>query len=391
MNSTPTLALVPSEEEQAIRDSVRGICAPFADGYARRKHLEDEPPTELWEALSQAGFVGIRIEPEWGGGGAGISELAVVVEEVAATTGNVPAMMVLSGAIIGPILSKHGTATQQERWLRGIAAGTFKMAFAITEPDAGSNSHDLRTELRRDGDNYRLTGQKVFISGVEDADAVLVVARMRGEDGTLGLPTMVVVDVDAEGFTRKPIPMQFIGPEQQSQLFFDDVVVTADRLIGGENGGLQVVFDGLNPERIIGASIACGIGRRAIELGSAYAREREVWGVPIGAHQGVAHQLAAAEISLQLAWLMTQKAAALQDAGSGDAGEAANIAKYAGAEAALQAVEAAIQTHGGNGLTVEYGVSDLYFAARLTRIAPVSREMILNFVAQHSLNLPKSY
>ncbi|WP_433673448.1 acyl-CoA dehydrogenase family protein [Nocardia sp. CA-136227] len=385
------MSLFPSSEELAIRDAVRGICAPYAEGYARSKHAEGKPPTELWAALAEAGFIGIRVAPEWGGGGAGISELAVVVEEVAAATGTLPGMVVVSAAISGPILSTHGTESQKERWLRGIADGTVKMAFAVTESDAGSNTHELRTELRRDGEGYRLNGSKTFISAVEDADAILVIARMRNADGTLGLPTLVVVDVDCVGFTRKPIPMQFIGPEQQWQLFFDDIPIESDRLIGGENGGLPVLFDGLNPERIIGAAIACGIARRALEKAASYARDREVWGVPIGSHQGIAHPLAEAKISLELARLMMQKAAALQDARACGAGEAANIAKYAGAEAALQAVDAAVQAHGGNGLTIEYGVSDLWFAARLARIAPISREMILNFVAQHSLKLPRSY
>ncbi|MFI6321017.1 acyl-CoA dehydrogenase family protein [Nonomuraea sp. NPDC050556] len=387
----PLLPLLPSDEEREIRDAVRAICAKFDDGYARRKHAAGEPPTELWQELSAAGYIGIRVPEEWGGGGAGVTELAMVVEEVAAATGTLPVMLVVSAAIAGPLLSAHGSAEQKERWLRGIAAGTTKMAFALTEPDAGSNSHELRTELRRDGDGYRLSGQKVFISGVEDADAVLVVARMRSQDGSLGKPTLVVVDVDAPGFTRQPIAMQYIGPEQQWQLFFDDMDVGADRLIGGENGGLRALFDGLNPERIIGAAMACGLARRAIDRAAAYARERAVWGVPIGAHQGIAHPLAAAKISLDLAKLMTQKAAALQDAGAAEAGDAANIAKYAAAEAALQAIDQAIQTHGGNGLTLEYGVSDLWFLARLARVAPVSREMILNHVAHHTLGLPRSY
>lgn len=387
----PSMRLLPSEEEQAIREAVRSICAQFDGGYARRKHAEGKPPTELWEALSAAGYVGIRVPPEWGGGGAGINELAMVVEEVAAATGTLPVMLVVSAAICGPLLSKHGTDEQKLRWLRGIAAGTVKMAFAITEPDAGSNSHELRTELRRNDGGYRLSGQKVFISGVEDADAVLVVSRMRNDDGSLGLPTLVVVDVDAPGFVRTEIPMQFIGPEKQWQLFFDDVAVEPDRLIGGENGGLGALFDGLNPERIIGAAMACGLARRAIERAVDYARARTVWGVPIGSHQGIAHPLAEAKIALDLAKLMTQKAAALQDAGAPEAGEAANIAKYSAAEAAIRAVDQAIQTHGGNGFTLEYGISDLWFLARLARVAPVSREMILNHVAQHALKLPRSY
>jgi len=387
----PTLPLTPSEDELAIRESVRSICSRFVDGYGRWAREEGKPPTELWDALCAAGFVGIRVAPEWGGGGAGIMELAIVVEEVVFTTGALPELMVVSAAMSGPLVEKHGTAEQMQRWLRGIAEGSFKMAFAITEPDAGSNSHNLRTSLRRDGDGYRLSGQKTFISAVEEADAILVVARMRGDDGKLGLPTLTVVDVDAPGLTRQPISMPYIGPSQQWQLFFDDIPVGADCVIGGENGGLAAIFDGLNPERIVGAAGLCGIARRALDKAAEYARTRQVWDAPIGTHQAIAHPLAAAKIQLELVQLMVRKAAVLYDAGARGAGEAANMAKYAAGEVAIQAVDAAIQTHGGNGLTHEYGLSDLWWLARLGRIAPVSREMVLNHVAQHSLQLPRSY
>jgi alkylation response protein AidB-like acyl-CoA dehydrogenase len=300
-------------------------------------------------------------------------------------------MLVVSPAITGSILMRHGTDEQKERWLRDIAAGTTRVAFAITEPDAGTNSHNLRTELRREGDRYLLSGQKVFISAVEDADAVLVVARLRGQDGKLGRLCMCIVDTAAPGFTREVIPMPFLGPDRQWQLFFDRVELEPERLIGGEQGGIAAVFDGLNPERIILAAFANGTGRRALDKASAYARDRVVWGVPVGAHQGVSHPLAKAKIELELARLMTQKAAAMQDAGTTGTGEAANYAKYAAAEAGIHCVDVALQAHGGNGFTLEYGISELWWSARLLRTAPVSAEMILNYVAQHSLGLPKSY
>jgi alkylation response protein AidB-like acyl-CoA dehydrogenase len=264
------------------------------------------------------------------------------------------------------------------------------VAFAITEPGAGSNSHKLATAARPDNGKYVLRGEKTYISGVEEADAILVVARMRMDDGQLGLPLPLLVDADAPGLERQQIPMAFNAPDKQWTLFFDDVEVPADRLIGGETGGLGALFDGLNPERIMGASLSLGSGRRALELASAYARERDVWGQPIGAHQGISHPLAEGKIELELAKLMTQKAAALYDAGA-KAGEASNMAKYAAAEAALKCVDRAIQTHGGNGFALEYGVAELYWSVRVARTAPVSREMILNYVAEHSLGLPKSY
>jgi alkylation response protein AidB-like acyl-CoA dehydrogenase len=385
-----SLSLVPSQEETMLRESVAGICASFGRDYMQRKRDEGEPPSELWEALAAKGYLGVNIPEEYGGGGLGMAALSWVGEEIAAA-GCALLLIVVSPAIVGSILVRHGTEAQKDRWLRGIGRGTTKIAFAITEADAGTNSHNLSTSLRREEGRFLLNGQKTFISGVEDADAVLVVARTRLADGKLGLPTPVIVDVDVPGFTRQAIPMAVRGADKQWTLFFDDVELEEERLIGGENGGLGVLFDGLNPERIMGASISTGVARLALQKGAAYARERQVWGQPIGAHQGVAHPLAEAKIELELARLMTQKAAALYDAGVPGAGEAANMAKYAAAEAGIKCVDRAIQAHGGNGFALEYGLSDLWWGVRVARTAPVSREMVLNYVAEHSLGLPKSY
>ena len=388
--TSAVLELVPSDEERQMREAVRGICSGFGPEYQTELYEKGESPAELWDALAEKGYLGVNLPEEWGGGGLGMAALAAVGEEIAAS-GNSLLLIVVSPAIAGSILARHGSDDQKERWLRGIAAGTTRLAFAITEPDAGTNSHNLQTSLERKGDKFVLRGQKTFISGVEFADAVLVVARSRNADGSLGLPSLCIVDVDAPGFTRDRIPMPYLGPDYQWQLFFDDVELEEDRLIGGENGGLGPIFDGLNPERIMGAAIACGAGKRALEKAAAYANERVVWGAPIGTHQGLSHPLAEAKIELELARLMMQKAGALYDAGAPGAGEASNMAKYAAAEAAIRCVDQAIQTHGGNGVALEYGLTQMWWGARLTRIAPVSREMILNYVAEHSLGLPKSY
>jgi alkylation response protein AidB-like acyl-CoA dehydrogenase len=384
------LNLVPSDEERLLRETVGGICKEFGREYMRQKVEEGEPALELWDALASRGFLGVNIPTEYDGGGLGMSALAAVGEEITAA-GCSLLLIVVSPAIVGSILTKHATLEQKERWLRGIGAGTTKIAFAITEANAGSNSHKLATSLRREGDRFFLNGQKTFISGVEEADAVLVVARTKHDDGSLGLPSLCIVDVDTPGFTRQHIPMPRLGPDKQWTLFFDNVELSEDRLIGGEGGGLGPVFDGLNPERIMGASVVTGVARLALDQAATYARERNVWGEPIGAHQGIAHPLAQAKIELELARLMTQKAGALYDAGAPGAGEAANMAKYASAEAAIHCVDQAIQTHGGNGFALEYGLTDLWWGVRLVRTAPVSREMILNYVAEHSLGLPKSY
>jgi len=386
------LPIVPTDEEVAIRNAVRGICESFGGpDYHRRIVEADEPPTELWNALADKGYLGINLPERYGGGGLGMHALQAVGEEISAA-GCSLLLIVVSPAIVGSIIARHGTEAQRDDWLPGIAAGTTKVAFAITEPDAGTNSHNLSTTATRDGDKYVLKGQKTYISGVEDADAILVIARKREDDGSLGLPLLMLVDVDSPGLEKQFIPVAVKASDKQWQLFFDGVEVPADRVVGeSETAGLKAAFDGLNPERIMGASISNGVGRRALELASAYANERKVWGdTPIGAHQGLSHPLAQAKIELELARLMTQKAAALYDAGA-PAGEPANMAKYAAAEAAIKCVDQTIQVHGGNGFALEYGLTDMYWGARLARTAPVSREMILNYVAEHSLGLPRSY
>jgi len=386
------LPIVATDEEVAIRNAVRGICESFGGPDYHGRIIEaDEPPTELWNALAEKGYLGVNLPERYGGGGLGMHALQAVGEEISAA-GCSLLLIVVSPAIVGSILARHGTEAQREEWLPPIAAGTTKVAFAITEPDAGTNSHNLSTTATRDGDKYILKGQKTYISGVEDADAILVIARKREDDGSLGLPLLMLVDVDSPGLEKQFIPVAVKASDKQWQLFFDGVEVPPNRVVGeSETAGLKAAFDGLNPERIMGASISNGVARRALEVASAYANERKVWGdTPIGAHQGLSHPLAQAKIEHELARLMTQKAAALYDAGA-PAGEPANMAKYAAAEAAIKCVDQAIQIHGGNGFALEYGLTDMYWGARLARTAPVSREMILNYVAEHSLGLPRSY
>jgi alkylation response protein AidB-like acyl-CoA dehydrogenase len=379
-----------SAEHEMLRAAVRDVAAAFGHEYYAEKVRNGEKLDELWEAMAEHGFLAVHLPEEYGGGGAGIAELTIVCEEAAAQ--GCPLLLILvSAAICAELLARFGTPEQKEVWLRGLAADK-KMAFAITEPDAGSNSHKLSTTAARDGDVYRLNGTKTYISGVDECDQLLVVTRTGvDEQSGRGLLSLFIVDRDAPGLTRTVIPVEINSPEKQFTLFFDDVEVPADRRLGDEDDGLRVVFYGLNPERITGAAISTGLGRYALEKASQYARDRQVWDVPIGSHQGVAHPLAVAKVELELARLMTQKAAWAHDHDAPGAGEAANMAKYASAEAGLACLDAAIQTHGGNGMASEYGLADMWGMVRLLRIAPVSREMILNFVAHHSLSLPRSY
>jgi len=382
-----------SDEHVMLREAVGAIASKFGHEYYVAKARADGRTTELWDAVGEAGFLGVNVPEEYGGGGGGITELAMVTEELAAA-GCPLLIMVVSPAICGTIIAKFGTEGQKQRWLPGFATGELKMAFAITEPDAGSNSHNLSLTATKDGGIYRLNGSKYYISGVDEAQAMLVVTRSGVDPDTgRGKLSLFVVDTDTPGLDKQVLPVEITAPEKQYTLFFDNVQVEADRLIGAEGEGLRQVFFGLNPERILSASLANGISRYVLDKAADYARERQVWGTPIGRHQGISHPLAKAKIEVELARVMTDKAAWLCDfAGdTPEAGEAANMAKYASAEATLAALDQAIQTHGGNGMSSEYGIADLWGMARLLRIAPVSREMILNFVAQHSLGLPKSY
>jgi alkylation response protein AidB-like acyl-CoA dehydrogenase len=382
-----------TDERVALRKSVAKLAGGYGREYFTKQARSGGKTTELWLEIGKHGYLGINIPEEYGGGGGGIGDVAAVCEELAAQ-GCPLLMMVVSPAICGTVISRFGTEEQKQRWLPGIADGTRTMAFAITEPDAGTNSHNITTTARRDpdGGGWILKGRKIYISGVDEAANVLVVAR--AEDAKSGRlkPCLFVVPTDSEGLEYTPIPMEIVSPEQQFSVFIDDVRLTSDALVGDEDAGMIQLFAGLNPERIMAASFSTGLARYALDKAVGYVKEREVFGAPIGSHQGLAHPLAQSKIEIELARLMTQKAAALYDAGDDvGAGEAANMAKYAAAEAACDAADRAVQSHGGNGITQEYGVAGLLVAARAGRIAPVSREMILNFVGMHSLGLPKSY
>jgi alkylation response protein AidB-like acyl-CoA dehydrogenase len=391
MNRLFRSSLVDTEEHHAmLRDSVGKLVHRFGRRYFQEVTRTGRKPKELWNELASAGFLGVHVSETYGGGGAGLAEYHVVVEEVAAQ--GCPILSLVINSIVVPIIQQHGSEALKQTWLPALAKGSRRLAFAITEPDAGTNTHKISTTARRAGAGWTLRGKKYFISAVDEADALLVVARGETVDArgraTLSL---FIVPTDAKGITATKIDTALQVPETQFTVFFDEVELDEGALIGSEGEGLRQVFAGLNPERVCAAAINNGIARFALEQAAQYASERKVWDVPIGAHQGVAHPLAKAYMAVQQARLMTARAAQLYDLGSPEAGEAANVAKFAAADASLEALDQAIQVHGGNGLTLEYGLADLWFIARLHKTAPVSREMILNFVAQHSLGLPKSY
>ncbi|TCP41643.1 hypothetical protein EV191_12528 [Tamaricihabitans halophyticus] len=385
------MSFVESDERKALRAAVFELATGYGHQYIARKARAGEHADELWAEAGKLGYLGVNLPEQYGGGGGGMAELATVLEELGA--GGCPLlMMVVSPAICGTIINRFGTEEQRSRWLPGLADASTIMAFAITEPDAGSNSHRITTTARRDGDDWVLSGQKVFISGVDWADAVLVVSRTADAKTGKLKPALFIVPTDVPGFEYRPIEMDLVSVDRQFQVFLDEVRLPAEALVGSEDAALAQLFAGLNPERIMASAFALGIARYALDKAVTYANQRQVWGTAIGAHQGVSHPLAQLKIEIELAKLMTQKAAYLYDMGDDfGAGEAANMAKYAAAEASARTVDQAVQVHGGNGLASEYGLGTLIAASRVGRIAPVSREMILNFVAQNSLGLPKSY
>ncbi|MCX4982622.1 acyl-CoA dehydrogenase family protein [Streptomyces sp. NBC_00572] len=374
--------MIESEELTALRTAVSALGHRHGPGFDR---------AALWAEAGKLGYLGVNLPEEYGGGGGGMVELSIVLEEAGAA-GAPLLMMVVSPAICGTVIARFGTEEQKRAWLPGLADGSRTMAFGITEPDAGSNSHRITTTATRTEEGWVLNGRKVFVSGVDIADATLIVGRTSdARTGNLK-PCLFIVPRDAPGFQRRHIEMELDANEKQFELTIDDVHLPADALVGDEDAGLLQLFAGLNPERIMTAAFAIGMGRYALAQAVRYAKERQVWKAPIGAHQAIAHPLAQAHIELELARLMMAKAAQLYDAGDDmGAGEAANMAKYAAAEACVKAVDTSVHTLGGNGLTKEFGLARLVTAARVARIAPVSREMILNYVSHQTLGLPKSY
>jgi alkylation response protein AidB-like acyl-CoA dehydrogenase len=379
-----------AEHHRELRESVGRLVGRFGRKYYQdcvKRHVE---PDELWAELGEAGFLGIHISEEHGGSGGGIADYNVVVEECAAQ--GCPMLQLVINSITAPIIAAHGSDAMKANWLPGIAAGTRKICFAITEPDAGSNTHKVKTQVVSSGEGFVLNGSKYWTSGIDVSDAVMIVARdpeREAGDGRSAL-SLFLVPTDATGLSYQPIDAAVMTPEKQFTTFYDNIELPTEALIGGRGAGLKQVFVGLNPERVSAAAINNGIARFALAQAADYARDRSVWGTPIAQHQGVAHPLAEAYIHVQAARLLNARAAQLFDQGE-DAAEAANMAKFMAADASLKALDQAIQVHGGNGLSYEYGLADLWFIARLHKTAPVSREMVLNHVAQHGLGLPKSY
>jgi acyl-CoA dehydrogenase len=350
-------------------------------------------PEALYQQVADDGFVGTMVPEEYGGSGQGMVEMHLFLEGL--SNNGIPLLNLVVGAAMSlGFLAKYGSAAQKARFLPDACRGRTRFCFAITEPDAGTNTILTKTIAKRRGNRFALSGQKTFITDADGSDFALVVARTtphaevkRKTDGF----TLFVVDLKAKGVAKQYIPVSIPAPETQWQLFFDEVDLGPEDVVGEIDGGFGILFKSLNPERILVGSICCGLGRYALNRSVGYVKERKVFNdVPIGAYQGLQHPLASARTDVEMASLMTLKAAWIFDQGR-EAGEFANMAKLAAADAGIKAVDTAIQCHGGNGFTKEYGIFDLYPMVRLLKTAPLNREMILNYIGEHVMGLPRSY
>lgn len=354
-----------------------------------RRHAFPQP---LFRRIADDGFLGLMVPQEYGGAGLGMTEMALFMEGLAEH--GIPLLMV----VVGPCMSlshlaKHGTEFHRRELLPKACRGEIQFCFAITEPGAGSNSIKMTTVARQRGNRFSLSGEKTYITGADVSDYCLVVARtkphgdvQRKTDGF----TLFAVDLKKKGVALQRVRISIPLPEEQFTVFFDDVDLGPEDVVGEIDEGFSILFDTLNPERIILAALCCGVGRFALKKAVAYASERAVFGPPIGSHQGVQHPLAKAHTAIEMASLMMRRAAWEFDHGM-PAGGSANMAKYAAAEAGIEAVDAALQAHGGSGFTEDTGLYELYPMMRLLRTAPVNRELCLSFIGEKVMGLPRSY
>jgi acyl-CoA dehydrogenase len=383
-----------SDEQQAIRDAVVRLCERFDAGYWRQTDESGEFPEAFVAAMVEAGWLGAAMPTELGGSGLGLTEAAIVMQAVAESGAGFSGASAMHLNIFGPMpVVKFGSDEQKRKHIPRLIAGQDRMCFAVTEPDAGLDTTSLTTRAVRTNDGYVIQGRKMWTTNAQRANKVLIIARTTPKEEvkkpTEGL-SLFYTDFDRSRITATPIPKMGRKAVESNAVFIDDLHVPAEDLVGEEGRGFYYLLEGLNPERVLIGAEAVGLGRAALKRAAGYAKERIVFGRPIGQNQGVAHPLAKAWAELEAANLMAFKAAALHDAGR-DCGAEANAAKYLGGEAGFHACEAAVLAHGGMGYAKEFDVERYFRESMIARIAPVSREMILNYIAERVLGLPKSY
>ncbi|MGE0828685.1 MAG: acyl-CoA dehydrogenase family protein [Hyphomonadaceae bacterium] len=389
-----TLALELTDAQIAIKDSIEKICAKYDDHFWLKTDETGAFPEPFVKDMADGGWLGVAMPEEYGGAGLGLTEAALMMQAVTQSGAGFSGASAIHLNIFGlmPIV-KFGTPEQKARFLPPVISGADKACFAVTEPNSGLDTSSLETRAERTNAGYRITGRKIWTTNAQRATKILLIARTtpkaEAKRPTDGL-SIFYTDFDRAKIDAKPIPKMGRKAVECNTLFIDGLEVPRDDLIGEEGKGFQILLTGLNPERVLFAVESIGLGRAALARAAQYAKERVVFGRPIGQNQGVAHPLAKCWAELEAANLLAFKAAALFDAGK-ECGAEANAAKYLGAEAGFNACEAAILAHGGMGYAKEYFVERYFREAMLARIAPVSREMIFNFIAERVLGLPKSY
>jgi acyl-CoA dehydrogenase len=383
-----------TEAQEDVRAAVRDLASKFDDGYWSERDEAHEFPWEFYRAFADAGWLGIAIPEQYGGGGLGLLEAGLLLQEVAASGAAMNGCSAMHLTIFGiNVVVKHGDEELRRDILPKVVSGDLHVCFAVTEPDAGTDTTRIRTFARRDGDDYVINGRKIWITKAGDSQKMVLVTRTtRREDverRTDGI-TLFLVDIDRDAMDIRPIPKLGRNAVASNEVVIDDLRVPASARIGEEGKGFRYLLDGLNPERILLAHESIGIGRAALRHAVRYAGQREVFGRPIGMNQGVQFPLAQVAAQLEAAELLARKAAWLYDEGLPCSTEA-NMAKLLCADAGFAAADQAVQTHGGMGYAREYHVERYFREARLMRIAPISQEMVLSFLATHTLGLPRSY
>jgi acyl-CoA dehydrogenase len=382
-----------SDSQQEIVSGIRALCQRFPDEYWRGHDQRHEFPHEFYKAIAEAGYLGVAIPEEYGGAGLGMMETALLMTEVAYAGAMNAASSIHLGMFGLMPLVKHGSEELKRRHLPRAISGELHVSFAVTEPDAGNDITHIKTFARREGDNYIVNGRKVFITKAQESSKMLLLTRTtpieqvtKKTDGM----TLFFADIDRDAIEIRELHKLGRHAVDTNMLFIDNLKVSASDMVGKEGGGFRILIDGLNPERILLAAESVGMGRSALDRAVRYAKERIVFGRPIGQNQAIAHPLADSYSKLEVAQLMVHKAAWLFDRGK-PCGPEANIAKLRAADAGFEACDRAVQTLGGYGYMQEYDVERFFRECRLTRIAPVSQEMVLNTVSEHVLQLPRSY
>ena len=376
-----------------IRQSVRQLCAKYGEDYWLQLDRERGFPTEFVSELTTSGFLTVLIPEEYGGAGLGVYEASIIMEEVCrsgAHAGACHAQMYVMGSVL-----RHGSDAQKKAYLPKIAAGELRLqSFAVTEPTTGTDTTSLKTVARRDGDNYIINGQKVWISRIEHSDLMVLLARTTAKNEvtkkTDGLSAFIVDVREAVGNGLEIRPIESMINHHSCELFFDDLVLPKENLLGEEGKGFKVILDGMNAERILIGAECVGDGRYFIDKATAYARDRSVFGRPIGQNQGVQFPIARCYAEVEAAWLMVEKAANMFDAGE-PCGAEANMSKMLASEASWHAGDVCMQTHGGFAFAKEYHIERKFRETRLYQIAPISTNLILSFIGEHVLDLPRSF